>query len=75
MKAKGSIRGVRVEADPDGCPASHALDPTAVFHPDDAPDLPLAGCQKGRRCGCVYRPVMAYEAYESGDGLKGNEPD
>ena len=26
MKAKGSIRGVRIEVDPEGCPASRALD-------------------------------------------------
>jgi hypothetical protein len=68
MKAKGSISGVRVEADPQGCPASQTLDQTAVHHPDNAPHLPLPDCQKGRSCGCVYRPVMAYE-------LKDNEPD
>jgi hypothetical protein len=61
MKAKGSIRGVRVESDPDGCAASRGLDATAVYHPDDAPELPLPDCHKGRGCGCVYRPVMTYE--------------
>lgn len=61
MRAKGSIAGVRLVRDPDGCAESGALDPTAVYHPDDAPLLPLPGCSKGARCGCVYRPVMQYE--------------
>ena len=61
MKAKGSIRGVRVEVDPDGWPASRALDPAAEYLPDDAPHLPLPNCPKGRLCRCVYRPVMSYE--------------
>ena len=61
MKAKGSIRGGRAEADPDGCPASRALDPAAEYLPDDAPHLPLPNCPKGRLCRCVYRPVMSYE--------------
>ncbi len=61
MKAKGSIRAVRIEVDPDGCEASRALDPTAEYQPDDAPHLPLPACGKGGRCRCVYRPVMAYE--------------
>ncbi len=61
MKAKGSIRAVRIEIDPDGCAASRALDPAAEYHPDDAPHLPLPSCPKGGHCRCVYRPVMAYE--------------
>lgn len=61
MRAKGSIAGVRIEIDEAGCDACQALDETAVFHPDDAPQLPLPECTKGRRCGCVYRPVMTYE--------------
>lgn len=61
MKAKGSIVGVRIERDRDGCNACQELDDTAVYHPDDAPHLPLPGCAKGRHCGCVYRPVMSYE--------------
>jgi len=61
MKAKGSIAGVRIERDADGCAACQALDDTAVHHPDTAPRLPLPDCSKGRRCGCVYRPVMSYE--------------
>lgn len=61
MRAKGSIAGVRVIVAPDGCAAAQEIDPQAVFHPDDAPQLPLPACSKGRRCRCVYRPVMTYE--------------
>lgn len=61
MRAKGSIAGVRIEIDPQGCEACRALDQTAVYHPDEAPHVPLPGCDKGLRCGCVYRPVMTYE--------------
>lgn len=61
MKAKGSIRGVRIEIDDDGCPASRQLDPDAEYLPDDAPHLPLPACTKGLNCRCVYRPVMTYE--------------
>ena len=61
MKAKGSIRGVRIEGDPEGCAAVRVLDPAAEYHPDKAPHLPLPDCPKGGRCRCVYRPVMAYE--------------
>lgn len=61
IKAKGSIRGVRIEVDEAGCPASRALDPSAEYLPDDAPRLPLHDCAKGLSCRCVYRPVMAYE--------------
>jgi hypothetical protein len=61
MKAKGSIRGVRIEIDPEGCDACRLLDPDSEYHPDDAPRLPLGECTKGLACGCVYRPVMTYE--------------
>ncbi|NKQ37124.1 MAG: hypothetical protein HF973_16105 [Chloroflexi bacterium] len=61
MKAKGSIVGVRIEIDQAGCAACREIDVTAVYHPDDAPILPLPDCTKGKRCGCVYRPVMKYE--------------
>ena len=61
MRAKGAIVGVRVVRDKQGCVACQKLDETAVYHPDDAPHLPLPNCTKGRKCGCVYRPVMAYE--------------
>lgn len=61
MKAKGSIVGVAISVDEDGCDACRELDPEAVYHPDDAPHLPLPNCTKGRRCGCVYRPMMSYQ--------------
>ncbi len=61
MKAKGSIAGVAIVPDENGCEVSKELDATAVYHPDDAPYLPLTGCTKGRKCGCVYRPVMSYQ--------------
>lgn len=61
MKAKGSIRAVRIEIDEDGCDACQKLDPDKEYHPDEAPHLPLPDCSKGKRCRCVYRPVMAYE--------------
>ncbi|MEZ4643904.1 MAG: hypothetical protein R3E31_14425 [Chloroflexota bacterium] len=65
MKAKGSIAGVRIAVDAGGCEACRALDETAVYHPDDAPHLPLPTCSKGRHCQCVYRPVMTYETDNS----------
>lgn len=64
IKAKGSIRGVRIEIDEEGCPATRALDPSAEYLPDDAPHLPLPDCTKGLSCRCVYRPVMSYEPRE-----------
>jgi hypothetical protein len=68
MKAKGSIAGVRVEVAADGCDLAQALvGKTAVYHPDDAPHLPLPNCPKGRGCTCVYRPVMAYELGQKAD--------
>ncbi|MBK8128980.1 MAG: hypothetical protein IPK53_08560 [bacterium] len=64
MKAKGSIVGVAIVTDAAGCEACKALAETAVYHPDDAPHLPLPDCTKGRKCGCVYRPVMTYQNVE-----------
>lgn len=61
IKAKGSIRGVRVVVDEEGCPASRTLDTDAEYDPDNAPPLPLPDCAKGLDCRCVYRPVMTYE--------------
>lgn len=61
MKANGSIAGVRILADPDGCAACKRLDVTAVYQPDDAPHLPLPECDQPRSCGCVYQPVMTYQ--------------
>lgn len=61
MKAKGPIIGVAISIDEDGCTACKQLDPDAVYHPDNAPYLPLPDCDKGRQCCCVYRPVMTYQ--------------
>lgn len=61
MKAKGSIAGVAIVTDEDGCEACRALPADAIYNPDDAPHLPLPECSKGRRCRCVYRPVMTYQ--------------
>lgn len=66
MKAKGSIAGVRVVIDAAGCTACREISAETIYHPDDAPRLPLPTCSKGNRCQCVYRPVMAYEVGEDG---------
>jgi hypothetical protein len=60
MKAGGSIQGVTVQIEEDCCSAARALPAGAVYHPDEAPHLPLPTCPLGRRCRCVYRPQMTY---------------
>jgi len=62
MKAKGAIAGVAILVDKEGCEVCKMLDETAVYHPDEAPHLPLPTCTKGRHCRCVYRPVMTYQS-------------
>ncbi|HET9596755.1 MAG TPA: hypothetical protein VFP65_14295 [Anaeromyxobacteraceae bacterium] len=64
MKAKGSIVGVRIETAPGCCALAAGLDPGRVHDPATAPRLPLEGCPRGRRCTCVYRPVMSYAGTE-----------
>lgn len=61
MKAHGAIRGVRIVGGPDGCPTCRAYTET-VYHPDDAPLIPIAGCTDPGGCRCTYQPVMTYEA-------------
>jgi hypothetical protein len=61
IKAGGAIVGVRVETGPDCCQAAQELDTDKIYHPDEAPRLPLPACPRGRKCQCVYRPVMRYE--------------
>ena len=61
MKAKGSIVGVVIKPAPNCCEAARNLPPGKMYHPDEAPRLPLPECSEGRACGCVYRPVMSYE--------------
>ena len=60
IKAGGAISGVSVCASENCCGAAKELPAGAVYQPDEAPRLPLAACPLGRRCLCVYRPVMAY---------------
>jgi hypothetical protein len=61
MKARGAIVGVTIEIDPEGCMGARQLTEGAVYDPTAAPRLPLAGCSRGARCRCVYRPVMSYQ--------------
>lgn len=71
MKAKSSIVGVAISIDENGCEACQRLNPDVVYHPDEAPHLPLPDCSKGRGCGCVYRPVMTYQRQkDEGEGQK-----
>lgn len=65
MKAQGSIAGVRIAVSDNCCAAARALPAGAIYHPDDAPHLPLPDCPQGGQCRCVYRPVMSYELSES----------
>ncbi|HEX6502327.1 MAG TPA: hypothetical protein VF011_03695 [Terriglobales bacterium] len=66
MRGKGSIVGVVVHAAEDCCDAARQLPEDRVYHPDEAPHLPLPQCSKGRRCACVYRPVMTYQSSKKG---------
>ena len=61
MRANGSIAGVSITADADGCDACRRLDKSAIYDPDEAPHLPLPACDQPKSCGCVYRPVMTYQ--------------
>lgn len=66
MKAKGSIVGVHLLVDEQTCcQAAQTLDTTPIYHPDDAPHVPLAGCTHPQTCTCVYRPVMKYQVEDS----------
>jgi hypothetical protein len=61
MRAKGSISGVTIHPAQNCCDAARQLPQDKLYHPDEAPRLPLPGCPQGNHCGCVYRPVMSYE--------------
>lgn len=61
MKAKGSIAGVSIAVAPESCQAACDLPQGEIYHPDDAPHLPLAACPHAATCPCVYRPVMTYQ--------------
>ena len=62
IRAKGSIVGVVVQPAANCCDAARHLPVGHVYHPDQAPRLPLPECTQSRRCSCVYRPVMSYES-------------
>jgi hypothetical protein len=64
MRANGSIAGVSITIDDEGCSACKKLVQDAVYHPDEAPHLPLRECDRPDACGCVYRPVMTYQLDE-----------
>ncbi len=64
MKAKGSIRGVQIMSDPDGCDACRRLDSSSIYEPDEAPRIPLPECDRAESCRCIYRPVMTYQLTE-----------
>jgi hypothetical protein len=61
IKAKGSIAGVIIETAEGCCAAARALPIGMVYHPNEAPRLPLENCPFGRKCRCVYRPKMTYQ--------------
>ena len=61
MQSGGAIVGIRIVTGEDCCQEAHEISGRRVYHPDEAPHLPLPGCPKGRFCQCVYRPVMCYE--------------
>jgi len=64
MRGKGSIAGVVVQPAQNCCQAARQLLQDQIYHPNDAPHLPLPECTQGRSCGCVYRPVMTYQRSE-----------
>ena len=69
MRANGSIAGISIALDPDGCAACKKIDAAAIYSPDDAPHLPLPDCDRKQRCGCVYRPVMSYQVRSNDNEL------
>jgi hypothetical protein len=60
MKAGGAIRGVSIRIGDDCCAAARRLPQGEVYTPGQAPHLPLPECPLGKKCRCVYRPVMDY---------------
>jgi hypothetical protein len=74
MKAGGAIVGVSVEPGPGCCGAAAALERGRVYDPASAPPLPLPACPLGRRCPCLYRPVMRYPRGGEAGADAGAEP-
>jgi len=60
IKAHGAIRGVRIIAGPDSCPACKSA-ADGVYQPDTAPIIPIAGCTHSEGCRCAYTAVMTYQ--------------
>ena len=71
MRAKGSIAGVTIERAENCCDAARQLPESKIYHPDAAPRVPLPECSQGRRCGCVYRPVMSYDEAKKEEKMPG----
>jgi hypothetical protein len=67
MKAKGSIVGVVVQTATNACQMARQLPASRIYHPKEAPHLPLPDCPLRNGCGCVYRPVMAYQCSEKSE--------
>ncbi len=61
MRGKGSIAGVIVQPAQNCCQAARQLPQDQIYHPDEAPRLPLPDCNQAHCCACVYRPVMSYQ--------------
>ncbi len=70
IKAHGAIRGVRIVTGLDSCPTCQAL-AGIVYHPDQAPIIPIAGCSHPSGCRCAYSAVMTYEVGEQKAGPTG----
>jgi hypothetical protein len=66
IRAKGAIVGVVVQPGPDCCDRARKLPVGKVYHPDQAPPLPLPDCPQAGHCGCIYRPVMSYQQADEG---------
>ncbi|MER3403834.1 MAG: hypothetical protein C4289_00535 [Chloroflexota bacterium] len=60
MRARGAIRGVRILTGSDSCPVCRAYAGT-VYHPDEAPVIPIAGCTHPQGCRCAYIAAMTYD--------------
>jgi len=74
MKASGAIVGVSIQVASPGCLAAQALPAGKVYHPDEAPRLPLPGCTTKNQCHCVYRPVMGYQLTAPDGSVQADPP-
>jgi hypothetical protein len=60
MKGRGAIRGVRIIPGSEDCPTCRPF-VGVVYHPDEAPIIPIAGCTLPEGCCCAYTAAMTYE--------------